>query len=288
MEVVKTDPISIEKIREKDINTIIDWFDTKKDLYYKFILFYLNEPREYEEVFYRVIMKVYDEIHQIKSRSSFDTWVISILIDECLEMSANATQVIISVSNGDLLNKLSAMDDDYKSPIVLRYLMKMTNEEVAQILQVPVSIVKSRLFSGIQLLQNVWEDVGCEEYQDRFLDYLDMTLERGKRVELEIHIRTCKSCNNMLFDLEEVILTLSRESDDLEMSRTLMDGVIERVKNSIKEREQLKKNRMKLGTVIASLLTIAIFVGFFTNSFNNVYYTLLGWYNLEDEEISPI
>ncbi|MBM7661033.1 DNA-directed RNA polymerase specialized sigma24 family protein [Bacillus mesophilus] len=285
MEVVKPNSILIENIRDKDIQTIMEWFDTKQDLYYKFISFFLNEKSEYEEVIYRVIMKVYNEIHRMKSDSSFDIWVTTILLNECLERSSKAKQENLSHSNEEIINKLRAMENDYKTPILLKYLMKMTNEEVVEILNIPISMVKSRLFSGIHLLQNAWEDVGCEEYKDIYLDYLDMTLGREKRVELEIHIRKCKSCNNMLFDFQEVLFKLYAELDGMKILNSLMDDVTERVNKVIKEKEQLKKKRVRIGSVIIACMTLVLFIGFFTNTFNRVHYTWLEWNEQEDAEM---
>jgi DNA-directed RNA polymerase specialized sigma24 family protein len=286
----KTNPILIEKIREKDIKTILDWFDTKKDIYYKSALIYLKDPQEIEDVFYRVIMKIYEESRRIDKETCFDAWVISILLNECWRRSTNNLEERLNVSDGEILKILSELENNYKDPIILKYIMGLTYDEVSHILQrMPVQTVRSRLFKGIQLLQNDLENstkrVGCEPYQDKFIDYLDMTLKRDKKIELEIHIRTCVSCNNALVSLQDVFLTLGREVEALEIPLTIMDNLTKRVKEAEQREEKVKKKRTQISGVLASILTIAIFVGFVTHGFSYLYYSWLDWNQLEDEEM---
>ncbi|MFZ3589131.1 DUF4179 domain-containing protein [Bacillus sp. DJP31] len=288
-----TNPILIEKIRERDIKTIMTWFETKKDIYYKASLIYLKDPQEIEEVFYRVIIKIYEENYRIKRDTSFDAWVISILLNECWVRSANNLKEKLDVSEGEMLSKLSQLEKNYKDPLLLSYMMNVTLDEVSQILQIPIQTVKSRLFSGIQLLQNEWEDStildGCRQYQDHFINYLDRTLNRERCIELEIHIHSCDSCNNMLFSYQHVILTLIRESESLEIPPAFMDLVTKKVMETEKEiervKKQVKKKRTLISAILASIITITMFVGFVTNGFSNIYYSWLDWNQLEDKEM---
>ena len=45
------------------------------------------------------------------------------------------------------------MPENYRLPVILRYTENLSYQEIADILQVPVSTVETRLFRGRKLLQ---------------------------------------------------------------------------------------------------------------------------------------
>jgi DNA-directed RNA polymerase specialized sigma24 family protein len=285
---VETNPILIEKIREKDMKYIIDWFDTKKELYYTIACTYLKSPLAIEDLFYRVIMKIYDENRKLRKNINFDTWIISIILNECRELGNKKIDESLNVSENELLNNLAQLESNYKDSILLFYLLDFTHDEVANILQIPIETVRSNLITGIKLLSN---DVGvtiqntvCREYQDQFIDYLDWMLDRDKKIELEIHNYSCQSCQTVLGSLQDVIITL-RESEDMEVPPAFIDNITAKVNETMMERYQIKKNRTKKSIVAASVVTIAIIIGFFTNGFSYLYYSWLDFRQAENEQM---
>lgn len=286
---MQTNPFMIEKIREKDMETILDWFNMKKDILYKIAATYINSPKVIEDIFYKVIMKVYDENRRLKKNSKFDVWVISNFLKECREVSKNKVQIEnINVSENDILNKLSLLESNYKDSISLSYFMSLPYNEVAHILQVPIQTVKSNLLTGIQLLSkelvNKNQNLNCKEFQNQFFDYLNWTLDRKRKIELEIHIHTCQSCQTVLATVQNVILTL-READDLWIPVTFMDQVTTKVNEIQKKRKLIKKKRTIKSIVAASILSVAISIAYFTNGIGYLYYSWLDYRELEDEEM---
>nr|WP_272495664.1 DUF4179 domain-containing protein [Bacillus pinisoli] len=64
-----------------------------------------------------------------------------------------------------------------------------------------------------------------------------------------------------------------------------MTDIKERLEEFEKEREQVKKKKFIAKSVVAACLAVAILIGFVTNGFSYLYYTWLGWNQLENEEI---
>jgi hypothetical protein len=84
----KVDPISIITIKEKGVESIIDWFDQHKQSFYTLGWSFLRNRQQMEELFYHSIIKVHKELPRFKSETSFETWVTSIFIHICQELTA--------------------------------------------------------------------------------------------------------------------------------------------------------------------------------------------------------
>lgn len=150
------------------MNAIIHWFDTRKSKFYKIGWAYLKSHHDVEDVFHNTIIKVHEKIHQLKEEQYFDTWVTSIFINECRnlyrknkqremegpvvteDMSQHETKV-------EVLDGLAQLDEKYKEIIILKYMKGFSQDEIAEILKVPVGTIKSRLYRGLILLRKVIE-----------------------------------------------------------------------------------------------------------------------------------
>jgi hypothetical protein len=151
---------------------------------------------------------------------------------------------------------------------------------VAHLLQVSEEKMKELLFSGIQSLRKGMGDGltfnGCKEYHENYIDYLERTLDRSKKIDLEKHIYHCEDCQEDLATFQDVMLTLLNLSDrmgDLHVP----SGFIEIIKNRLAEKEkhrlQKNKKRVRKGLVIAGVFALLIGIDFFTGTTSNLYYT---------------
>jgi hypothetical protein len=125
---------------------------------------------------------------------------------------------------------------------------------------------------------------GCKEYHKYYMDYLERTMERPKRVDFEVHIYHCEDCQEDLGTFQDVRLALLDHSDkmeDLQVPSQLMENVKERLIEQEKLRDQKNKNRKRVAVVFAGVLTLLMGIGIFTGVFSNLYYT----WTEEDEEL---
>ncbi|MGI8386407.1 DUF4179 domain-containing protein [Robertmurraya sp. P23] len=284
----KIDSTSITMIREKGFESVINWFEQHKQSFYTLGRFYLNHQHQIEELFYRSILNVHKELPRFKHDTSFDLWVTSLFIQNCRELSQdNGKQAgEESDSRPGLLKALDQLKDDEKEAMILRYVKGLSQEEVAKILQVSVDQIKGRLFSGIVSLREQTESGesfnGCTEYHKNYIDYLERTMERPKRVDFEVHIYHCEKCQEDLATFQEVRLSLLNHTDRLEdvhVPSGFMENVKERLVEKENHRRQKNKKRKKVGIVFASVFNVLMGIGFLTGLFPNLYYT---W--TEDDE----
>ena len=278
----KIDSISITTIREKGVESIVDWFDQHKQSFYTLGWSYLSNQQQMEELFYRSIIKVHKELPRFKSETSFETWVTSIFIHTCRELSDDRSLQASEESEPrqDLFKALDQLKEYEKEAIVLTYVKGLSQEEAAHLLQVSVEKIKEFLFSGIQSLRNEMgygsTFNGCKEYHKDYIDYLERAMDRSKKIDLEIHIYHCQDCQEDLATFQDVMLTMLNLTDrmeDLHMPSGFMENVKDRLAEKEKHRQQKNKKRKRKGLVFAGVFALLMGIDFFTGAFSNLYYT---------------
>jgi len=278
----KIDPTSNTTIREKSVESIFDWFDLNKQSFYTLGWSYLGNQQQMEELFYQAIIKVHKELPRFKRETSFETWVTSIFIHICRELSEDRSLLtrVETETRQDIFKALDQLKEYEKDAMVLTYVKGISKEEGAHLLQVSVEKMEELLFSGIQSLRNEMGVGplynGCKEYQKDYIDYLERTLDRPKKIELEKHIYHCPDCQNDLATFQDVMLTLVNLTDrmeDLHVPSDFMENINDRLTVKEKHRQQKNKKRIRKGLVFAGIFAILIGIEFFTGAFSKSYYT---------------
>src|SRR4051812_23902140 len=235
-----------------------------------------------EELFYQAIKKVHKELSRSKRETSVDTWVTSIFIHICRELSNNKSLQASEEGEPrqDLFKALDQLKESEKEAILLTYIKGISKEEAAHLLQVSVEKMKELLFSGIQSLRN---EIGygstfngCQEYHKDYIDYLERTLDRSKKIDLEVHVYHCQGCQEDLATFQDVMLTmvnLTEMIQDLHVPPGFMENVKDRLAKEEKTSQQKNKKRKRKGLVIASLFALVMGIGYFSGLFTNLYYS---------------
>ncbi|WP_246197380.1 DUF4179 domain-containing protein [Cytobacillus depressus] len=285
----KIDPISTTTFREKGVESIVDWFDLHQQSFYTLGWCYLSNQQQMEELFYRSIIQVQKEWPRLKGNSPFETWVTSIFIHNCRELSRDRSLQASeeSETRKDLFKAFDQLQQDEKDAMVLTYVQGFSREEAAHLLHVSAEKLKELLFSGIQSIRNeMWSGStfhGCREYQKDYLDYLERKMDRSKKIDLEVHIYHCQECQEDLATFQDVMITMLNLTDRIEVH--MPSGFIENVKDRLiakeKQKQQKRKKLKKIGLAFASVFVLLVGIGFFTGAFTYLYY---GWTE-EDQEL---
>ncbi|MFJ5717947.1 RNA polymerase sigma factor [Neobacillus sp. NPDC093127] len=161
-----TDIIILKKIKSKDMTAVIDWFETRKSKFYKIGWAYLKNHHDVEDVFHNTIIKVHEKVGQLKEDRYFESWVTSIFINECRSIyrkrkQKEMTSPLDTVDSHpfetrlEVLTDLDKLDEKYKEMLILKYLKGYSQEEIAEMLKLPVGTVKSRLYRGLIMLRKI-------------------------------------------------------------------------------------------------------------------------------------
>ena len=112
--------------------------------------------------------------HQLRDVSKVKTWLFTTLhraflesrrrltrfphheLDEVsMELPALAPTLARGLDSALVLKALAGVDEVYQAPVALYYLEDCSYKEIAEILEVPIGTVKSRMARGILKLQNL-------------------------------------------------------------------------------------------------------------------------------------
>ncbi|SHG90562.1 RNA polymerase sigma factor [Ornithinibacillus halophilus] len=160
--------ILVKKIKKKDMHAIIDWFETRQTKFYRIGWAYLHNHHDVEDVFQTTILKIYDKIAQLRNPEYFESWATSIFINECKNLyrknKRNDVDEREPIDNThiqdlrmDIVEALDHMEEKYQEIINLRYFSDFSQEKIAEILEVPIGTVKSRIYRGLKLLRTKME-----------------------------------------------------------------------------------------------------------------------------------
>lgn len=139
----------------------------------------LEDEEDIKDAISETTIEVYNNLHKLKEKSYFKTWVIKILINKCNDIykSKNRQLKIFTkflnsrnfevVRNHtdkvdeklDFESLLRVLNYDEKIVIVLHYNNRYTVGEIADILNTNVNTIKSRLTRGKQKIEKYVKEV---------------------------------------------------------------------------------------------------------------------------------
>ncbi|WP_010171954.1 RNA polymerase sigma factor [Bacillus coahuilensis] len=115
-------------------------------------------------------IKVYKNIHQFEVDRPFKPWFYQILLNECRRHMKKHKRVIPTELNENrdlpqcmdryyveeyesLYQAVQQLADHQRIPIILKYIEDLTEKQIAEILELNINTIKSRLFKGRKKLK---------------------------------------------------------------------------------------------------------------------------------------
>lgn len=153
-------------------------FETLVEKYYKIIFRLANKfVRDFddaEEITQLAFVKAYENLNEYKPKYKFFSWLYRIAINESINLEKKKKKLekidenlkstefdpAEITDNNSISDKISealmALDIDYRLPVVLKHFLQYSYKELSYLLNIPEKTVKSRLFTGRQLLKNIF------------------------------------------------------------------------------------------------------------------------------------
>ncbi|HJL60983.1 MAG TPA: sigma-70 family RNA polymerase sigma factor [Pseudomonadales bacterium] len=134
----------------------------------------LNDVDASADTTQTTFLLVFEKLHTFNPEFKFFSWVYRIAVNEALDYykkqqrfeSRLVEAAIPSESGGPeekmynvelsraIQQMLMKLQEDYRSVIVLRHFMELSYDEMAEVLDIPVKTVRSRLYSARQILKS--------------------------------------------------------------------------------------------------------------------------------------
>lgn len=138
----------------------------------------LRNPDDARDVAQTVFLKAYEHLADYDPKYRFYSWIYRIALNESIN-ALNGRKRLVPIA-GDEVDERRGADDDldseqvshrvqaalmtikpeYRAVIVLKHFLDMSYEDIGQILELPEKTVKSRLFTGRQLLKDALQTSG--------------------------------------------------------------------------------------------------------------------------------
>jgi RNA polymerase sigma-70 factor (ECF subfamily) len=152
-------------------------FEQYKNLVYKTAYLLLDNPHEVEDALQEIFVKVYRSLDKYQpSKGAFSTWLYRITVNHCLnqrrkpllasdtasdtlENSRLASQPLRTLEDRfadeqTIQQALNHLSVKLRAVIVLRYYHELAYADIAQILEIPLGTVQSRLNQGMKQIQH--------------------------------------------------------------------------------------------------------------------------------------
>lgn len=147
----------------------------------------LGNIQEAEDVVQETFLRVYINLERYDPAQKFSTWIYRIGTNLCIDhlrkrkrkkdvsLDANVydsdsadgydlmpadeqhrpdNQLVLSETKRQIRDMLDQLPDQYKSIVILRYLHDMSLQEISEVLDLPVTTIKTRLHRGREFLRN--------------------------------------------------------------------------------------------------------------------------------------
>ena len=174
----------VARVRAGETRLFAELVTRYQDPVYAMCLRFLGDRTEAEDVAQEVFLRVHRGLSSFKGEARFSTWLYRITWNLCADWLRSNRKPARSISSievvGDLGDRrvdlekgvldaeeqgmvrqaLEGLDEIYRSVIILLYYQKLSYEQIAAVLDVPVKTVETRLYRARRLLRARLERLG--------------------------------------------------------------------------------------------------------------------------------
>ncbi|WP_042229024.1 RNA polymerase sigma factor SigW [Paenibacillus popilliae] len=173
--------------RKGDTRAFAEIVDLYKDKIYHLAYRMLNNRHEAEDVVQDTFLRVYRNLDRYDENQKFSTWIYRIGTNLCIDrlrkrkpnyyLDAGMTEqegvdgyamipsddwtpeshLIVSETQRMVQEAIHSLPSKYKSVMVLRYLQDLSLQEISNVLDIPVTTIKTRVHRGREFLRKKLE-----------------------------------------------------------------------------------------------------------------------------------
>jgi len=151
----------------------------------------LQNREEAAEATQEIFLLAFKNIRRFRKDARFSTWLYRIALNHCITQTRHrppgihlsiddtntdvstikqmrvaetqAGQLLRSEQKSKVLEAVMHLQPDQQAVIELKFFQEMTFDEIADILSIPISTIKSRLYSGLELLKTRINNGACNQ-----------------------------------------------------------------------------------------------------------------------------
>lgn len=158
----------VKNIKKGKLEVLMNWILERKSKFYKIAWSYVYNHGDVEDILQDTLLKVYENINSLKNVDYFETWFISILLNECRQKLRNSKKEVLKENveiegayrdQYNFFEEINSIDEIFKEVILLKYVLGYSQQEISNILDIPIGTVKSRIYRGLKELRKEIKEV---------------------------------------------------------------------------------------------------------------------------------
>lgn len=169
----------IEEARRGDTEAFGILITNYKKLIYNLCLRMLDDRSEAEDAAQETFIKIYRGLKSYNGDSKFSTWALKICSNVCIDMIRKRKAQLVSIddyefSDGsspeksylasearrDIKKAVMALPEKYRIMIIYFHFMNLSYQEISEILDEPMTIVKNRIYRARLMLRQSLDEKG--------------------------------------------------------------------------------------------------------------------------------
>jgi RNA polymerase sigma-70 factor, ECF subfamily len=141
--------------------------ETHKDAIYRMAYLYMKNQSDTLDIVQEVAYRAFKNRKSLKELNYFKTWILKITINTSIDLLRKKKKVVElpftreqgiphkedRYSDFLLQELLHALDEDEKRLIFLRYYQEYTFQEISEIVDLPISTVKSKIYRTLEKIR---------------------------------------------------------------------------------------------------------------------------------------
>jgi RNA polymerase sigma-70 factor (ECF subfamily) len=180
----QTDDELVKRVRGGETRFFAELVQRYQDQVYGMTLRFVRSAGEAEDLAQEAFLRAYRGLDGFKGNARFSTWLYRIAWNLCadwlrrnrkpgraalaIDDAAGIADGRLDVEEGVLASEerrevqraLDRLDEKYRSVLILLYYQKMTYDQIAAVLDVPVKTVETRLYRARKLLKEILQRAG--------------------------------------------------------------------------------------------------------------------------------
>jgi RNA polymerase sigma-70 factor, ECF subfamily len=150
-----------------DEKLFISFFETHKDSIYRMAYMYMKNQADSLDIVQEVAYRAFKNRNSLKELNYFKTWILKITINASIDFLRKKQKVVELPFTRELgtqqtedrysdllLNELlHSLDEDEKKLIYLKYYQEYTFQEISEIVDAPISTVKSKIYRTLEKIR---------------------------------------------------------------------------------------------------------------------------------------
>lgn len=165
----------VKEAKKGSKEAVLQLIMNEKDSYYKLALTYMGNTLDAMDAMEEMIVKVYENIDQLKKEEAFYSWSKTILVNCCKSMIRKQKKLVLigdwqtiheneqalttdpyssREQQMDIQELLLHLNKHQREAIQLKYFHDLNNQTIAGITNVSIGTVKSRIFQGLKKLKD--------------------------------------------------------------------------------------------------------------------------------------